>query len=142
MQAHLALSCPKVPYEVKTQYLLVVQSNQREQATKKRKVQSQTSLNQYYELTTIDSNKQAMCDRALTKFFVCCSISFHLVEHPFFIDMIKSLCNGYNPPCSTTLSNSMMNLELANIIVDQQLILDREENLTLGLFHFFFLLKC
>jgi hypothetical protein len=83
-----------------------------------------------------------MCDRALTKFFVCCGISFHLVEHPFFIDMIKSLCNGYNLPCSTTLSNSMMNLELANIIVDQQLILDREENLTLGLFHFFFLLKC
>ncbi|PKY58201.1 hypothetical protein RhiirA4_479905 [Rhizophagus irregularis] len=52
-------------------------------------------------------------------------------SYPFFINMVKSLYNGYEPPCSTTLSNTLMNNELTKITVDQQLTLDKESDLTL-----------
>ena len=50
----------------------------------------------------------------------CCGVTFHLVEYPFFIDMVKSLCLGlgYNPSCAFTLSENFLYEELANIVVD------------------------
>ncbi|CAB5361851.1 unnamed protein product [Rhizophagus irregularis] len=89
-------------------------------------------IDKFYESDQIDSTKQVLCDKAVAKFFVCCGVAFHLVSHPFFIDIVKSLCNGYEPPCSTTLSNTLMNNELTKITVDQQLTLDKESDLTLG----------
>ncbi|CAB4491363.1 unnamed protein product [Rhizophagus irregularis] len=140
MQAHLALSCSKVPSTIKIEYLLLIKQNAEEQVTnststvsKKRCVNlSQTRIDKFYESDQIDSTKQVLCDKAVAKFFVCCGVAFHLVSHPFFIDMVKSLCNGYEPPCSTTLSNTLMNNELTKITVDQQLTLDKESDLTLG----------
>ncbi|GBC24127.2 ribonuclease H-like domain-containing protein [Rhizophagus irregularis DAOM 181602=DAOM 197198] len=139
MQAHLALSCSKVPSTIKIEYLLLIKQNAEERVTnststvsKKRCVNlSQTRIDKFYESDQIDSTKQVLCDKAVAKFFVCCGVVFHLVSHPFFIDMVKSLCNGYEPPCSTTLSNTLMNNELTKITVDQQLTLDKESDLTL-----------
>ncbi|CAB5372001.1 unnamed protein product [Rhizophagus irregularis] len=140
MQAHLALSCSKVPSTIKIEYLLLIKQNAEERVTnststvsKKRCVNlSQTRIDKFYESDQIDSTKQVLCDKAVAKFFVCCGVAFHLVSHPFFIDMVKSLCNGYEPPYSTTLSNTLMNNELTKITVDQQLTLDKESDLTLG----------
>ena len=140
MQAHLALSCSKVPSTIKIEYLLLIKQNAEEKVTnststvsKKRCVNlSQTRIDKFYESDQIDSTKQVLCDKAVAKFFICCGVAFHLVSHPFFIDMVKSLCNGYEPPCSTTLSNTLMNNELTKITVDQQLTLDKESDLTLG----------
>ncbi|PKY44404.1 hypothetical protein RhiirA4_458705 [Rhizophagus irregularis] len=52
---------------------------------------------------SIELGQQQICDRAVAKFFICCGVSFRLVEHPFIIDMVKSLCLGYNPPSARTL---------------------------------------
>jgi hypothetical protein len=46
--------------------------------------------------------------------------------------MVKSLCLGYDPPRATTLSENFLYEELANIVVDQQIELNRTKNLTLG----------
>ena len=120
MQAYLALNCRHVPYDVKMEYLLLVKSRGEAKANKRKRIESQTfNIDDYYESTIITSAKQIMCDRAITKFFVCCRIAFQLIEHTFFIDMVKSLCNGYEIPCSTTLSTSLLDAELAHIIVDQ-----------------------
>ncbi|CAB4493794.1 unnamed protein product [Rhizophagus irregularis] len=140
MQAHLALSCSKVPFTIKIEYLLFIKQNAEEQVTnststvsKKRCVNlSQTRIDKFYESDQIDSTKQVLCDKAVAKFFIYYGVAFHLVSHPFFIDMVKSLCNGYEPPYSTTLSNTLMNNELTKITVDQQLMLDKESDLTLG----------
>ncbi|CAG8764001.1 14132_t:CDS:2, partial [Rhizophagus irregularis] len=129
------------PSTIKIEYLLLIKQNAEEQVTnststvsKKRCVNlSQTRIDKFYESDQIDSTKQVLCDKAIAKFFICCGVTFHLVFHPFFIDdMVKSLCNGYEPPYSTTLSNTLMNNELTKITVDQQLTLDKESDLTLG----------
>ena len=138
MEAHLAVSCHKVPYDVKEKFLLIVKTrgeNQVEAAevpTKKRKVGHQQSITKYTESNTIEPFKKQICDRTVAKFFICCEVAFHLVEHPFFVDMVKSLCLGYDPPRAFTLSEDFLYQELANIVVDQRIELKRAKNLTLG----------
>ena len=100
----------------------------------------QQLITKYSELDIIEQAKQQICDHAVAKFFICCGISFRFVEHPFFIDMIKSLCLGYNPPCANVLSNDFLYAELANVVVDQHLELKESRNLTLGNKIQFFLL--
>lgn len=142
MEAHLALSCHKVPVDIKEKFLFKVKlrgENQTFQAEvssllpiKKRKVGNQQLITKYGEADTIEPAKQQMCDNAVAKFFICCGVSFRLVEHPFFINMVKSLCLGYVPPSAYTLSEDFLYKELANVVVDQNLVLKRTKNLTLG----------
>lgn len=141
MEAHLSLSCHKVPVDIKEKFLLIVKARGEGQtlqlegsllSTKKRKVGHQQLITKYSDSDTIEPGKQQICDRAVAKFFICCGVSFRLVEHPFFVDMIKSLCLGYKLPSAYTLSEDFMYTELANIVVDQHLLLKRTKNLTLG----------
>ncbi len=137
MEAHLALSCHKVPHDVKEKFLFIVKTRGENQlevevSSKKRKAKHQQSITKYGESNTIEPYKKQICDRTIAKFFICCGVSFRLVEHPFFIDMVKSLCLGYDPPCATTLSENFLYEELANIMVDQQIELNRTKNLMLG----------
>ena len=53
--------------------------------------------------------------------------SFLVNRTSIFINMVKSLCNGYEIPCSITLSTSLLDAELAHIIVDQHQILENEK---------------
>ena len=92
MKAHLALSCHKVPHDVKENFLLIVKTredNQVEVPSKKRKVGHQQSITKYAESNTIEPFKKQSCDRTVAKFFICCGVTFRLVEHPFFINMVK-----------------------------------------------------
>ena len=137
MEAHLALSCHKVPHDVKEKFLFIVKTRGENQlevevSSKKRKAKHQQSITKYGESNTIEPYKKQICDRTIAKFFICCGVSFRLVEHPFFIDMVKSLCLGYDPSRATTLSENFLYEELANIVVDQQIELNRTKNLTLG----------
>jgi hypothetical protein len=142
MEVHLAFSCYKVPVDIKEKFLLIVKVRGKTQtiqqaevsllSTKKRKVGHQQLITKYGEVDTIELVKQQICDHAVAKFFICCGVSFWIVEHPFFIDMVKSLCLGYKPSSAYTLSEDFIYTELANVVVDQQLVLRRTKNLTLG----------
>ena len=74
-----------------------------------------------------------MANRAVVKLFACCDIPFHIVDNPFFIDLLCTLCPGYNPPCRQTLSENMLNLKIFHIITEVNLKLSGKEFLTLGL---------
>src|SRR5436305_10343547 len=134
IEAHLALSCHKVPHDVKEKFLLIVKTreNNLEVPSKKRKVGHKQSITKYAESNTIEPFKKQSCDHTVAKFFICCEIAFRLVEHPFFINMVKSLCLGYDPPCASTLSEDFLYEELANIVVNQHIEMKRTKNLTLG----------
>jgi hypothetical protein len=62
--------------------------------------------------------------------------SFSTVESPFFIDLVKNLCAGYQLPDRKTLSNTWLNNEAARITVSVEEILKKQENLSLGKFFF------
>jgi hypothetical protein len=58
------------------------------------------------------------------------------VEHPFFVNFIKELNAGYNPPTREVLANQLLERELAQVNHRIKSELEGETNLTLGLLDF------
>ena len=148
MMAHLALQCEDVEASVKEKYLKILaesdeQSSEKSTA-KKRKLDEeiatgiQPKITTKLQKSTIDSGQRNLCNKALTRFFVCCGIPFSVVESPFFIDLVKNLCAGYQLPDRKTLSNTWLNNEAARITVDVEEILRKQENLSLGKFFYIY----
>ena len=157
LEDHIANQCPKVPADIKATYLKVVmqrirgfnndnstsQSNTQSTTTtitastsasnKRRRTQS--SVTSFYDSSSIDSAKEIRCTRSLTRFFICCGIPFATVENPFFLDFTKSLCPGYKPPGRNSLSTTLINTELAHVLVAIEDDLANEKNLTLGKYY-------
>ncbi len=86
-----------------------------------------------FEFTRIEQNKVEMANRTIVRFFACYGIPFHVVENPFFVDLLCILCLGYYPPGRNTLSGNMLNAEISHITTEINLKINREKYLTLGL---------
>jgi hypothetical protein len=134
MMAHLALQCESVEPSVKEQYLRILSENKDDQSseistTKKRKLNEeiatgiQPTISSKLQKSTIDPGQRNLCNKAVTRFFVCCGIPFSIVESPFFIDMVKNFCAGYQLPDRRTLSNTWLNNEAARVVVNVEEIL-------------------
>ncbi|GBC49441.2 ribonuclease H-like domain-containing protein [Rhizophagus irregularis DAOM 181602=DAOM 197198] len=133
MQGHIALNCLKVSPEVKSLFLEKVKNNGHLGYNKKIKIShNQPKIDEIFDSTKIDQAKIEMANRAIVKFFACCGIPFHIIENPFFIDLLRTLCPGYNPPCRQTLTEDMLNAEISHVITEINLKLNNEKNLTLG----------
>jgi len=129
MREHLAFYCKDVPYTIRKHYLEVMKNNSI--SSKKQKIDNQQpKIYEKFESTRIDTAKIDMANRAIVKFFACCGIPFHIVENPFFIDLLHTLCPGYFPPSRRTLSATMLNIELAFVTSEVNNILNNETNLS------------
>ncbi|CAJ0842179.1 15876_t:CDS:2 [Entrophospora sp. SA101] len=76
--------------------------------------------------------KISRANQAIVCFFVCCGIPFSVADSPFFRDFTKTLCNGYEPPKHTTLSNHLLDSEIANITLKIEKEVRDSKNLTLA----------
>lgn len=149
MMAHLALQCESVEASVKENYLKILAGSDQSigQTTSVKKVNKrklnedivsgvQPKITSKLQKSTIDLGQQALCNKSLTRFFVCCGIPFSTVESPFFIDFVKNLCAGYQLPDRRTLSNTWLDNETARVAFEVEEILKRQENLSLGIYIF------
>jgi len=154
MMAHLALQCNDVEATVKEKYLRILAgSNQSSEQTppvklpytkrtNKRNLNEeivtgiQPKITSKLQKITIDPGQQALCNKSLTRFFVCCGIPFSTVESPFFIDLVKNLCAGYQLPDRRTFSNTWLDNETARVVFEVEEILKKQENLSLGIYIF------
>lgn len=151
MVEHLALSCTKISGDVRSIFLQELRErnslkpddltiddsnliNDDQPKAKKQKVPLvQTKITSKFESTAeIDSAKAQRCNRALTRFFVCCGIPFQVVSNPFFIDLVKCLCPSYQLPNRTTFSGSWVNQELSQIVTRITDDIRDSDNMTLG----------
>ena len=126
MKVHLALKYSAVISEIKTEYLHIIKDNNTSQLSIQNQYIRNDNNNQISEIKIEKANK------ALTRFFVCCEIPFSVVDSPFFIDFVKSLCYEYKPPKRTTLSTRYLNSEIADITLKIEDELCHLTNLTLG----------
>lgn len=136
MIAHLALTCPTPPPpEIRSKFCEIlrngVDSDDDENSTEPSR-KRQTKMDDHVEKSTISDDKQRRCTHALTKFFVCCGIPFWILENPFFVNFIKSLCSSFQLPGRTALSTSLINNECGAILSEIKKELASETNLTLG----------
>jgi len=91
LEAHLANHCPNVPTLVLREYMEKIKDREsviNVNNNKKRKLDmsGQTSITDYHDSADLPEGRIQRINRALIKFFICCGVSFRIVEHPFFID--------------------------------------------------------
>ena len=125
LKAHLALYCSQVLLNIKAEYIEML-------ATGNTSVNRQQQTKSNDSSAELDINQADKIDQALVRFFVCCGIPFSTVDHPYFLDFVKSLCFGYNPPKRTALSTTILNKEITLVLTKIKEELKYEENLTLG----------
>lgn len=139
MAGHIANHCKKAPGPVVREYLeKFSDETETENQKKKRKASvSQTFLEQSFrKVEELTSGYVNQINRALIKFFVCCGVSFQIVESPFFVDFLKLLNPSYVPPSRELLTGRLMEEELSKVNFKVAEELNHESNLTLGKFFF------
>ena len=104
--------------------------------TKKRKLSSggQQNIYDYHDLTDLPESKITCINCAVIKFFVACGISFRVVEHPFFTNLLKELNGEYDLLTREMLAGQMLERELAQVKNNVKSEIEKETNLTIGLF--------
>jgi hypothetical protein len=134
LRQHLALHCNKCPNKVSSEFAKIVA----EDDIKKIPNENQSSLEEHYELKKISDGRQKTIDNALIKAFVCCNLAFNIIENPFFVEFLKVLCMGYEPPSRKKLSINLLQKELARVNIKTQSILEATNDLTLGKYNFYY----
>jgi BED zinc finger len=134
MKGHLANHCPDAPGNViRTYQNLFEQKAKNINNTGNKKRKGQMTLNDYHDKDEpLPQGRINRINRALIKLFVCCGMSFRIVESPFFIDFLKELNSGYSPPSRDLLSGRLLEDELGNVNSKISNELKLTDNLTLG----------
>lgn len=149
MLGHIANHCREAPGLVVREYLekfsetateteTGTSQNKKWKATVSGNTQSllEQSFRKVEELTSGYVNQ---INRALIRFFVCCGVSFRIVESPFFIELLKLLNPSYTPSSRELLTGRLMEEELCKVNFKVAEELKNENNLTLGKFFFLIL---
>ena len=136
MEGHLANHCKKAPGNVIREYLIKAnEPTSSNSNNKKRKTagSSQTFLEQSFcQIEELTSGCINRINQALIKAFVCCGISFQIVENPFFVKLIKELNPSYKLLSREFLSGRLIEEELGRVNYKVTEELKNENNLTLG----------
>jgi len=143
LEEHLSNYCRSAPAAVVRKYMTKVMERQ-DKPSKKRKFteSSQQCIDEFHDYTNIPESRITRINRALIKFFVACGISFRIVEHPFFINFVKELNAGYEPPTREFLAGQLLERELAQINSKVNSEIEKENNLTLGLLNYLYQYSC
>jgi hypothetical protein len=136
MEKHIIRNCSKVDHSIREAVLFMVEARERHEislsSAKHQIGNDQTNLEDFYENSDLSKERKEDIDTALIKAFVCCGLPWHLVEHPFIIELFKQLRSNYNLPDRKTLADSLLTQEILRVSVKLYRLVDNENNLTIG----------
>lgn len=123
MEAHLASNCSLCSQDIRRKYMEVIANRKelvstKEPLQKKQKTKintTQAPLSKFYESTELTEQRTNEINRHLLIAFVCCNIPFSIIENPFFIETLKHLRPGFNPPSREYLSGRLLDNEIVNV---------------------------
>ena len=130
MERHILVDCKKVKMDVKEAIRFIIESCEKS-GVKRNTDDDRKTLEEYFDTLTLTQEKKDKIDIALIKLFVCCGLSWRLVEHPFFIEFVKELRSVYNLPNRKTLASTSLDDEFLRINTKIYRLLEKEKNLTL-----------
>jgi len=152
LREHLANHCRKCPKEVSLHFAKIVgneiaegenddeddESDFELNSIKKQRLNNgQTSIRSFYKNKDLEKGYCDEIDRSITKAFVMSNIPFNIVENPWFIDLMKTLQPGYNPPSRKVLSGTLLEAETSRINLRIINELNTDNNFTIGKIFFF-----
>ena len=136
LQNHLANGCNDCPEEIQNYWLEIIIAKDLDDddmvSNKRKKVKGQTGIEDYYERRELSESKIAAINQALVRAFVCCGISFSVIDNPFFQELLYQLRPNYNPPNRKVLSDTLLNQETARVNKAVKKELESSKNLTIG----------
>jgi hypothetical protein len=155
LKRHLAYDCKKVDSDTRINVLMELANDNGDsndeneddnydtasaststtRTNKKRKasrLHSQSNITEHYEKFPTSLSKEDQINKALFKMIVCCNLPFSLIEHPFFVEFIKTLRNTYSLPSRWILSNTLFDQETSKINLKINRIIDKEINITIA----------
>jgi hypothetical protein len=134
MEKHIISECIYVFKEVKEAVIYIIESREKILSISRTKHSSeQISLDEFLESTAIPNKCIESINRALIKAFVCCGISWRIIEHPFFVEFLKQLRPAYTPPSRKFMVENLLINEIIRIDTDLYKLLKDTKNLTLGI---------
>lgn len=152
LREHLANHCKNCPQDISLYFAKIVGKKMGEEERdesasdleepsnkKQRQNYEQTSIQNFYKSKKLEKGYSDAIDRSVTKAFVMSNIPFSAIENPWFIDMVKTLQPGYDPPTRQVLSGTLLEAELSRVNVQTFNELAKESNCTIGkVFNFTF----
>ncbi|GET04043.1 ribonuclease H-like domain-containing protein [Rhizophagus clarus] len=141
---HLANHCQKCLQEVSLQFAKIIgneiaeneedDESDSELTTKKQKLNDgQTSIRSFYKNKELEKGYSDEIHRSITKAFVMCNIPFSIIENPWFIDLIKTLQPGYDPPSRQVLSGTLLESETSRVNIRIMNELSADNNFTIAM---------
>src|ERR1043166_8930306 len=134
MERHILVDCKKVNSEIKeaVRYIIEARETSPENTTGKKRAadKDQKSLEEFFETQVLSQERKAKIETSLIKLFVCCGLSWRLIEHPFFVEFIKQLHPSYDPPNRKTLADTLLDNEILRVHTKTYQILEKQNNLT------------
>ena len=106
MKKHI-INCSKVDHSIREAVMYMVETceippinpttNPTNFKRKNSQVENdQTTLTNFYENSELNIERKEAIDTVLIKAFVCCGLPWHLIEHPYIIELLKQLRPNYN----------------------------------------------
>jgi hypothetical protein len=132
LEEHLSNHCSGAPAAIVRKYMGKVLERQDKPSKKRKLEEGQQSIRNYHDSTELPDSRITRINRALVKFFIACGVSFRIVEHPFFINFVKELNAGYDPPSREGLAGQLLERELALVNSKVNSEIEKENNLTLA----------
>ncbi|GET57491.1 ribonuclease H-like domain-containing protein [Rhizophagus irregularis DAOM 181602=DAOM 197198] len=142
LSAHLANHCKKCPDDVSLYFAKIVGKNlakeeeesaDEDESDYPNKRVRQTGIKNFYGGGKIEKGRSDELDRVITKAYVMCNIPFSTIDNPWFIDMIKALEPGYDPPSRRVLNGTLLEAELSRVNARVNNELEKESNFTIAL---------
>uniref|UniRef100_U9UD39 Uncharacterized protein n=1 Tax=Rhizophagus irregularis (strain DAOM 181602 / DAOM 197198 / MUCL 43194) TaxID=747089 RepID=U9UD39_RHIID len=144
LREHLANHCRKCPQEVSLQFAKIVgneiaeneedDESDSELTTKKQRLNDdQTSIRSFYKNKELEKGYCDKINRSITKAFIMCNIPFSIIENPWFIDLIKTLQPGYDPPSRQVLSGTLLESETSRVNIRIMNELSANNNFTIAI---------
>jgi hypothetical protein len=133
LRSHIALQCLKATDDIKNEVNeMVLKEDLQTQHSFKRAKSGQQNLENYFSPANLEESRVKQINEALTMMFIMCALPFRLVENPFFINLLKALNPGYQPPSRKALAGRLLDNEIVRINKQINKDLEYIENLTLG----------
>ncbi|CAG8841531.1 16113_t:CDS:1, partial [Racocetra persica] len=129
LEEHLALNCPNQDKDIIDFYTQVVANRQGQSqalsqeiipgtnlSKRKRKLTSgQILLSKFLESTELTPQRENSINSALIKTFIVCNIPFHIISNLYFIDVLRELRPGYQPPSRQLFAGRLLNAEIIKV---------------------------
>jgi hypothetical protein len=127
LQIHLAHECENADAELKTKYMHIVAKRDGLDNDMEIEVTNDNKINE------LSLEQIALMDRSMLKAFVMCGIPFRIIENPYFIKLFNNLQTNNNLPSRDHLSTNLLSEECIRVEIKINNILERSDNLTLGM---------